>query len=82
MEKNDVTMVTINLTVKRWLAICNKNIHDCIHISTLPHWALDIFATWKRVNDGGEYGLEIPANFNFYVPENVKNKIKIKESLK
>ena len=34
---------------------------------------LDIFATGKHVNHGGEYGLEIPANFHFYGPEKVIN---------
>ena len=28
-----------------------------------------IFAIWKCFNTGGEYGLEIPANFHFYGPE-------------
>ena len=32
----------------------------------LLHYTLDISATGKRVNHGGEYGLEIPANFHFY----------------
>lgn len=31
----------------------------------LPHRAFEIFATEKRVNHGGEHGLEIPANFRF-----------------
>ena len=35
-------------------------------IVSLAHCALDIFATRKRVNQGGKYGLEIPANFYFY----------------
>ena len=33
--------------------------------------ALDVFATAKRVNHGGEYGLEIPAIFPFYGPEKI-----------
>ena len=32
----------------------------------LPHRTLDIFTIGKRVNHGGEYGLEIPVNFYFY----------------
>ena len=36
---------------------------------SLPHCALDILATGKRVNDGGEYRLEIPETFYFYGPE-------------
>ena len=32
--------------------------------------ALDIFfATGKRVNNGGQYGMEIRANFLFYEPK-------------
>ena len=58
---------------------------------SLPHCALDIFVTGKRINRGGEYGLEIRANFYFYGPEKainwLKNKInkiegKLKENVK
>ena len=52
----------------RWLAMCNRNLYDCIHVC-LPHCTMDIFATGKRVNHEGEYGLEIPVNFHFYEPE-------------
>ena len=53
---------------------------------SLPHITLDIFPIGKRVNHGGEYGLEIPANFHFYGPKRplnlLKNKItKIEENL-
>ena len=34
----------------------------------LPHCALNIFVTGKRVNRGVKYGLEIPAMFHFYGP--------------
>ena len=49
--------------------MCYRNLHDCIHVSILPHCALDIFATGKPVNHGGEYGLENPENFHFYGSE-------------
>ena len=49
--------------------MCNGNLHDSIHISIFVHCALDIFATGKRVNHGGEYGLEIPTIFHFYGPK-------------
>ena len=52
----------------RWSAMCNRNLYDCIHVC-LPHCTMDIFATGKRVNHEGEYGLEIPVNFHFYEPE-------------
>ena len=57
----------------------------CMFFS-LPHCTLligtlQIFATRKRVNHEGEYGLEIPKNSNFYGPKKrplnqLKNKIK------
>ena len=37
---------------------------------SLPHCALNIFTTAKRVNHG-EDGLEVPANFDDYVPEKI-----------
>ena len=45
--------VLILAVKERWLAMCT----------------LDIFATGKCVNRGGENGLEIPSNFHFYGPE-------------
>ena len=36
---------------------------------SLSRFALDIFATGKRVNHEGEYGQVIPVNFHFYGPE-------------
>ena len=54
---------------------------------SLPHWALGIFVTGKRINREGGYGLENPANIYFYGPEKtinwLENKInKIEEELK
>ena len=53
---------------------------------SLLRCALDVFATGKGVNHGGEYGLEIPAIFLFYGPEKTiklttDEIIKIKENL-
>ena len=49
-----------------------------------PYCALDIFTTRKPVDYGGEYGLDIPAIFHFYLLDTVirltENKIKIEES--
>ena len=58
----------IILTVKnRWLAVCNRNLHDSIHASIPapppPHYTLNIFATGKHVNHEGKYGLEITVNY-------------------
>ena len=44
--------------------------------------SLGIFGTGKRVNHGGEYGLEIPANFHFYGPEKAIKLAKNKRSKK
>ena len=38
---------------------------------SLLRCALDVFATAKCVNHGGEYGLEISAIFLFYGPEKI-----------
>ena len=53
----------------------------------LLHCALEVLATEKRVNHGGEYGMEIPAIFIFYWPEKIiklaKDELKkIEENLK
>ena len=67
--------------------MCNRNLHDCTLVSISTPLRLDIFATEKCVNHGGEYGLEFPSNFHFYGPEKatlnwLKNKIKkIEENL-
>ena len=54
------------LTVKkRWFVMCNRNLHDCIHVSIPAPFHFNIFATGKRTNHGGEY-----VN-NFYGPEKV-----------
>ena len=66
------------------LACAKEYVQDCIYtFLSLPYCALDIFVTGKRINRGGGYGLEIPANFYFYGPEEAiswfKNKINIIE---
>ena len=52
---------------------------------SLTHCALNIFATGKRVNHGGECELEIPASFHFHGPGKViklaKKITKIEENL-
>ena len=51
-----------------------KNMSKIVFIFLfLSHCALDIFVTAKRINRGGGYGLEIPANFYFYGPEKAIN---------
>ena len=68
----------INKVDKNAVAVVDNNSHckevvDQVEISmivsvflSLSYCILHIFATGKRVNHGGEYGLEIHANFNFY----------------
>ena len=52
---------------------------------SLYRCALDVFSAGKRVNHGGEYGLEIPAIFLFYGLEKIiklaTDEIKIEENL-
>ena len=67
-DKNPVAVVHTNSHYKKgWLAICNT--YPCFY--PCPNCTLDAFATGKRVNHnhGGEYGLEMPANFLFYGPQ-------------
>ena len=62
-----------------------KNISKVVFMFlSLPHRALDIFVTGKRINGGGGYGLETPAFFIFMALKNwLKNKInKIEKKLK
>ena len=47
---------------------------------SLPHCALDIFVTGKRISRGGGYGLEIPAHFYIYGTENAINWLKYKHN--
>ena len=69
-DKNAVTVVLLILTLKnRWLAMTNRNLCDCIHVSILPQCILNIFAIRERVNHRGEYGLETTVNFDFYGPD-------------
>ena len=39
--------------------MCNKNLHECIHASITAPLRLGIFATWKSVGHGLEYGPEM-----------------------
>ena len=61
VEKNTVAVACINSYCKEE-PICNINLHDSIYVLSLPHCALDIFVTGKRVNHGAEDRLEILAN--------------------
>ena len=45
---------------------------------SLPHCTLEIVVTGKRINRGSGYGLEIPANFHVYGPEEAINWLKNK----
>ena len=54
---------------------------------SLVRCALDVFATEKRINHRGEYGMEIPVIFLFYGPEKIIKLVqdqiaKIEENLK
>ena len=89
MEKAAVAVIPINsYSEEVVVGHVPKNMSKIVFMFLpLPHCALDIFVTGKRVNCRGRYGLEIPANFYFYGPEKainwLKNKInKIEEKLK
>ena len=66
MEKNAVAVVLSNSHCKE--EVDNHVQEETMIISMflfLPRSNLDIFATGKRVNHGGEYRLEISVNFQF-----------------
>ena len=47
--------VLIHTVKKRSFFTCNRNLHNCIRNSILVPMLIDIFATGKHVNHGGEY---------------------------
>ena len=74
------------LTIKkRWLAMCNRNLHDCIHVS-IPHsLRFGHLSKWKTRQPWRWIATGNPCEFLFYGPEKAfkltKNKItKIKEN--
>ena len=82
MDKTAVAVTRINsYSEEMVVGHVPQNVSKIVFMfMSLPHCALDIFVTVKRINHGGGYGLEIPANFHFYGPEKainwLKNKIK------
>ena len=74
----------IHTVKKRWLSLCDRNLHNCIRISILVPLRIDIFATGKYVTHGVEDEL-LNTIFHFYGPKkplnSPKNKIKIEETL-
>ena len=89
MDKTAVAVIRINSYSKELLVgHVLKNVSKIVFMFlSLPHCALGIFVTGKRINHGSGYVLEIPANFYFYGPEKainwLENKInKIEEKLK
>ena len=79
--------VSILIVKKWWLGMCQRTCSRLYLCSYPYHCALAIFLTGKRINRGGGYGLEIPANVYFYDPKEainwLKNKIyKIEEKFK
>ena len=67
---------------EKWLFMCNKNLHDCIHISVPVPLRFGIFATGKHVNHRDEYGLEIPTNLQFLNFHGTEKAIKLAKKLK
>ena len=67
MDKTAVALIRINFYSEDVVVGHGpKNMYKIVFMFlSLPHCALDIFVTRKRINRGGGYGLEIPANFIF-----------------
>ena len=81
VDKHAVAVVRINsLSKEVVIGHVTKFISMIVSMFlSLPGCTLSIEVTGKRVNCGSGYGLEIPANFHFYDPENtilwIRNKI-------
>ena len=80
MEKTAVAVIRINSYIEEVVVgHVPKNMSKIVFMFPfLPHCALDIFVTGKRISRGGGYGLEIPANFYFFGPEKAINWFKNK----
>ena len=83
MEKTAVAVICINsYSEEVVVGHVPKNMSKIVFMFLfLPHCPLNILVTGKRINRRGGYGLEIPANFYFYGPENKINKIEEKLKL-
>ena len=80
VDKNTVAMVRTNSGCKEEVVghvQQNMSMIESV-FQSLPHCALDIFATGKLINRRGEYGLEIPVNFHFNGPGQVIKPVKHK----
>ena len=71
VDKNAIAVFFTNSHFKENLVgPLEQNDNMIVSISLFRfHYALNTFATGKRINHRGGYGLEIPANFHFYGPE-------------
>ena len=80
LDKTAVAMTRINsYSEEVVVGHVPKNISKIVFMFlSLPHCALDIFVTRRRVNHGGGYGLDIPTSFNFYGPKRPENGSKMR----
>ena len=64
VDKNVVTVVGANSHCKEEVVsrVQQNMFMTAPMFLSLPHCTLDIFATWKRVDQRGDYGLETPVN--------------------
>ena len=69
VDKNTAAVVRTNLKEEVVGRVQQKFSMIVSMFLSLLHCVLDIFATRKRVNHGGEYGPEVTGNFHFSGPE-------------
>ena len=71
VDKNTVAVVCTNsyYEVIDGVPCATGHLHDCIHVSIPVLCPLDMLATVKRINHGGENGLGISANISLCEPE-------------
>ena len=71
VDKNAIAVFFTNCHYKEDVVVSleqNNNMIISIFLFLL-HYTLNTSATGKRINHGGDYRLEIHANFHFYGPE-------------
>ena len=70
IDKTAVTVIRINSYCEKVVVgHVPKNMSKIVFMFlSLPHYALEIFVTGKRINRGGGCRLEIPAKFLFLWP--------------
>ena len=65
-------LFALDLTAKkRWLVLCNRNLHDCIYVSIPAPLRFGRICNWETRQPWRSIRTGIPAIFLFYGPEKI-----------